>query len=174
MPASPPGLCALLAADRARLRAHVARVQPRAEWLLLHPGFVAVALFRLASRCHAAGWPRTARLLAALNHGLTGADLHPASCIGPGLLIPLPEAVRFEGSAGRDCTLHPQSSVAPWHRAAPGRPRLGDAVEVGLGALLLGPISVGDGAVIGPRCLIEQDVPAGASALPLPVRARST
>jgi len=172
MPASRPGLGALLDADRARLRAQMSQVQPRAEWLLLHPGFVAVALFRLAERCDVAGWHRIARLLAALNHGLTGADLHPASRAGPGLLIPLPEAVRFEASCGRDCTLHPQSAVGPWHRLAPGRPVLGDGVEVGFGALLLGPISVGDGAVIGPRCLIEQDVPAGASALSLPVRAR--
>lgn len=167
------GLRALLAADRARLRAHVARVQPRAEWLLLHPGFVAVALFRLAEACHAGGWRRSARWLAALNHALTGADLHPASRIGPGLLIILPEALRFEGVAGRDCTLHPQSSVGPWHHAAPGHPVLGDRVEVGFGALLLGAIAIGDGAVIGPRCRIEQDVPPGAVAPALPVRARS-
>lgn len=38
-------------------------------------------------------------------------------------------------------------------------PRLGDDVEIGSFACVLGPIEIGDGAFIGPHCVITEDVP---------------
>jgi len=44
-------------------------------------------------------------------------------------------------------------------------PRLGDGVLVGAGAKVIGEITVGDGATIGPNAVVTRDVPAGGLAL---------
>jgi acetyltransferase-like isoleucine patch superfamily enzyme len=49
-------------------------------------------------------------------------------------------------------------------------PTLGKRVQVGTGAKLLGPISVGDGAHIGANAVVLQDVPVGATAVGVPAR----
>lgn len=41
-------------------------------------------------------------------------------------------------------------------------PRIGDRVQIGAFASVLGPVHVGDDAFIGPGCIITSDVPAGA------------
>lgn len=53
---------------------------------------------------------------------------------------------------------------------ADGAPRLGNRVDVGVGAVVLGPITVGDGAVIGANAVVRHDVPAGALAVGVPAR----
>ena len=46
--------------------------------------------------------------------------------------------------------------------AVPRHPRIGNHVQIGAFANLLGNVSVGDGAFIGPGCVITRDVPSGA------------
>lgn len=43
--------------------------------------------------------------------------------------------------------------------AGPGLPVLGDDVELGFGAVILGPILVGDRVRVGPRTILTRDVP---------------
>lgn len=45
-------------------------------------------------------------------------------------------------------------------------PRIGDRVEIGAGAVLLGGITIGDDAVIGANTVVRVDVPANAVVLP--------
>lgn len=49
-------------------------------------------------------------------------------------------------------------------------PHLGRSVEIGAGAAILGPITVGDGAKIGPHSIVTVNVPAGATAFSPPAR----
>jgi serine O-acetyltransferase len=49
-------------------------------------------------------------------------------------------------------------------------PRIGRRVEIGAGATLLGPITIGDDAKIGPHAIVTMDVPAGATAFAPPAR----
>lgn len=51
-------------------------------------------------------------------------------------------------------------------------PVLGDGVDVGAGAKLLGRVQVGDGAVIGANAVVLEDVPAGALAVGVPAQIR--
>ena len=51
-----------------------------------------------------------------------------------------------------------------------GAPRIGNRVDIGAGAKLLGPIRIGDDAVIGANAVVLQDVPAGALAVGIPAR----
>jgi serine O-acetyltransferase len=51
-----------------------------------------------------------------------------------------------------------------------GTPTLERGVDVGVGAVLLGPITIGEGAVIGANAVVLKDVPAGALAVGIPAR----
>lgn len=52
----------------------------------------------------------------------------------------------------------------------PGAPVIGDRVDIGAGAKLLGNITIGDDAVIGANAVVLCDVPAGALAVGVPAR----
>ncbi len=45
---------------------------------------------------------------------------------------------------------------------------LGDHVTVGAGAVVLGPVHLGDGALIGANSVVTRDVPAGHVAVGVP------
>jgi len=49
-------------------------------------------------------------------------------------------------------------------------PTLGKSVEVGVGAALIGDITIGDGATIGANAVVRSDVPPGAVAVGNPAR----
>jgi serine acetyltransferase len=49
-------------------------------------------------------------------------------------------------------------------------PVLGRGVNVGAGAKIIGPVSVGDGAAIGANAVVLEDVPAGGLAIGVPAR----
>ena len=49
-------------------------------------------------------------------------------------------------------------------------PTLGNNVDVGAGAMILGKVNVGDGARIGANAVVMMNVPAGAMAVAQPAR----
>ena len=51
-----------------------------------------------------------------------------------------------------------------------GKPMIGNGVDIGAGAVLLGHIRIGDGAVIGANSVVLCDVPPGALAVGAPAR----
>jgi serine O-acetyltransferase len=50
------------------------------------------------------------------------------------------------------------------------RPRIGNRVDIGAGAVLIGAITIGDGAVIGANAVVTSDVPPGAIMAGVPAR----
>ncbi len=52
----------------------------------------------------------------------------------------------------------------------PGVPVVGNDVFIGTGAVVVGPVKIGDGARIAPNSLVLADVPAGATAIGVPAR----
>lgn len=51
------------------------------------------------------------------------------------------------------------------------RPIIGDRVDVGVGAIILGAVTVGNDCVIGAGAVVVRDIPDGATALGVPARA---
>lgn len=71
---------------------------------------------------------------------------------------------------GERCAISQGVTIGVLGGARPGVPRFGNDVYIGAGAKILGPVTVGDGAVIGANAVVLEDVPAGATAVGVPAR----
>jgi serine O-acetyltransferase len=52
----------------------------------------------------------------------------------------------------------------------PCAPQIGNNVDIGAGAKLLGPIRIGNNVNIGPNAVVIEDVPDNSSVVPIPAR----
>jgi serine O-acetyltransferase len=92
---------------------------------------------------------------------ITGADI-PLNCtIGGGLLLPHPNGVVIhpEAQIGVNCLIFQQVTIGT--RDGPGVPCIGDHVDIGAGAKILGPIEIGARARIGANAVIVKSVASG-------------
>jgi serine O-acetyltransferase len=90
--------------------------------------------------------------------------------IGPGLCLIHPASI-FIGAGveiGEDCLIFHEVTLGTG--AAPGVPKIGDRVDIYVGARLLGGVEVGDGCMIGANCVVTKSVPAGCVVLAPPNR----
>jgi serine O-acetyltransferase len=136
---------------------------------LLTPQLLCLLWYRVAHRLHVAGWRRLARAVVRLNAFVHRVQLSADSCIGPGCLLPHPAGLVFVGHAGPQLTIYSMAvccpdSAGPMAPADLG-PHLGADVSVGVQAVLLGPLQVGDGARIGPCVKLVRDLPPQVMAL---------
>ncbi len=95
---------------------------------------------------------------------ITGIEIHPEAKIGRNLFIDHGSNVVIGQTAeiGDNCTLyHGVTLGGVSSRKVKRHPTLGNDVVVGAGAILLGPIKIGDGAKIAPNTVIRRDVEAG-------------
>jgi serine O-acetyltransferase len=68
---------------------------------------------------------------------------------------------------GARCKIRHQVTIAG---GKGGGATIGDDVQIGAGAKIIGGVSIGDGAKIGAQALVVSDVPAGATCLAPPAR----
>jgi serine O-acetyltransferase len=164
------GLLALLKSDAAATRMRRGRLGP-----FLYPNYFATAMYRFARFARLRGAAATARLIAMIGQGMTGSELEPIAVVGPGFVIAhtngviLGQGVR----AGRNLYLHGgvllgSTSNESRTRATSGFPTLGEDVTIFAKASVLGPIHVGDRAVIGAHALVLEDVPPDSTARGVP------
>jgi len=157
-----------LRSDVARLPEVKARALPIAffEAALADNGFQAVLLHRFAAWLKRGRIPIAPALVARLNLFLTGVDISTSADIGPGLLIVHGVGIVVGGGAciGRNCRMLQQVTLgSPWQTRRAEMPVVGNDVFLGAGAMLIGAIEVGDGAIVGAMALVVGDVPAGAT-----------
>jgi serine O-acetyltransferase len=83
-----------------------------------------------------------------------------------GLNVSLAAGVELGDRVGimHEVTIGPSSDRA-------GLPRIGNGVFIGVGATILGPVTIGDGAMISANSLVVSDIPAGGVAIGVPARA---
>lgn len=141
-------------------------------WLFL-PGFRFVFAHRW--RAVLAGVPVVGRLLARLYWARTcrrfGAEIAPDASIGPGCYMPHPYAIVLgECTLGRNVSVLQCVTIGKRGDAAAHGPVIGDDVQIGAGATILGPVTIGAGAQIGANSVVLKDVPAGAVAIGSPAR----
>lgn len=165
------------------LRRYGRTPRERARALLLAPGLWAVAAYRFTrwarSRPNGAA-RRVFGVLAALLNLLavvaSSVELHEGAEIGPGLYLPHTGYVVVGAGVrlGRHCTLTQGVTIG---HAGGGRssgadefPSVGDRVYVGPGAAVVGPLTVGDDALIGVGAVVLRAVPPRGVAVGNPAR----
>lgn len=106
-----------------------------------------------------------------------GTEIHPAAQIGPGFCLVHSQKVLIAGgvtiganarvshgvSIGGDTGRNGNVDLAGW-------PVIGDDVTIGLDAIVLGPVTIGDGAVVGAQSMVVRDVPPRAVVMGSPAR----
>jgi serine acetyltransferase len=90
--------------------------------------------------------------------------------IGAGLrLIHPANIVIGSGSEiGEDCLIFHEVTIGAG--PLPGRPKIGNNVNIYVGARILGGVNIGDNCMIGANCVVTRDVPAGSVVVTSPCR----
>lgn len=137
----------------------------------LHPALTALWTHRVAHRLHTRGHRMAARLLARWARRLTAVEIHPGAVLGRRVFIDHGAAVVIGETCtvGDDVTIYHQvtlGAVGWWSdnnrpQGARRHPVVGRNVVLGTNATVLGPVTVGDDAVIGAQALVNKDVPEG-------------
>ncbi len=168
-----------LRADRRRLRELVrAGRRRRPACGLVSSSYVCVWLHRMAHYAAVRDHGLVARVLAGLNHFLTGADITPRCSFGAGLVILNPVGITLQGAAGRNLTVSTmcglggaigrQEDVG----GGPGLPCLGDDVVLDPHSVVLGPTRIGAGVHVSSGCVVTRDLPTGTIVEPHRLRVR--
>ena len=145
--------------------------------VLLYPGLHAIVLHRLAHRFWRHGVPFLPRLLSQISRFFTGIEIHPGATIGRGFFI----------DHGMGVVIGETTEIGDWVMLYQGvtlggtgkqsgkrHPTLQDHVIVGVGAIVLGAITVGEGARIGGGAVVVKDVPSHSTAVGVPARIVAT
>lgn len=143
------------------------------EVLFTYPGLHAIWLHRLAHFLWRHGLKFLARLLSHINRFLTGVEIHPGAKIGRRCFIDHGMGVVIGETAevGDDVLLYQGVVLGGTSLQKTKRhPTVGNRVVIGAGAILLGPITVGDDARIGAGSVVVRSVPAGATVVGVPAR----
>ncbi len=144
---------------------------------LTRPGAQAVALYRFG--VWAEGHPnrflrypmrRLHELLYLVVRNLYGIELPTSARVGRRLRIAHQSGIVITPHAviGNDCLIHQNVTIgSPRGGMGPDEmPRIGDRVEIGAGAVILGPVRIGHDSRIGPNTVVRADVPANSKVLP--------
>jgi serine O-acetyltransferase len=143
------------------------------EVLLAYPGLHAILFHRLAHRLRAAGVPVLPRLVSHFGRWVTGIEIHPGATIGKGFFIDHGMGVVIGETAeiGDNVTLYQGVTLGgTGHDRGKRHPTLQDNVLVGVGAKVLGAITIGEGARIGAGAVVLRDVPPHATAVGVPAK----
>ena len=131
-------------------------------------GLLAIFLHRLAYRRHVKGHRFRAAIWTWLAFQLCGVDISPAAEIEGGLRLPHAQGVVIGARVrvGQMVTINQHTTLGGnfGKRDEAGRwwPRIGDWCWIAAGSVVAGPITVGEGAIIGANAIVVEDVPAHA------------
>lgn len=149
------------------------------DWTL--PGFRAVAVYRFGNWANGKPKGILRSILCSVhlmmyryvrNH--YGIELPATTRVGRRLILGHQSGIVIHPHAeiGDDCMIRQNVTIGS---ATPDRvfqeaPKLGNRVQVGAGAVIVGKVTIGDGARIGPTAVVLTNVPAGASVFVVPPR----
>jgi serine O-acetyltransferase len=148
-------------------------------WALTKPGFQALAVHRIGAWVQQRAFPVRLLLLpiAVLYYfvrNVYGIELPFRARIGRRVRIVHGGIVMVHARAtiGDDCAIRQNVTIGGirperWTEQAP---TIGNGVELGVGAVIIGKITVGDNAKIGPNAVVTTNVPPGATVFAPPAR----
>jgi len=112
------------------------------------------------------------KVLKPVSEVLTGIELPCEATLGRRFRIDHFGGIVISGDAvfGDDCVIRNGVTVGLKHSDQRGSPVLGDRVDIGAGAKILGPIRIGDDVLIGANAVVLTDVPSNCIAVGVPAR----
>ena len=156
----------------------VARNDPAAsnvaETVLCHTPLHAIFLHRIAHSLYRLHIPVIPRMISVLAHFWTGVEIHPGAQIGPGFFIDHGTGTVIGQTTviGKDCVLfHNVTLGGTGKHHGKRHPTLEDNVYVGTGAVVLGPVTIGQNSRVGAEAFIfMKDVPPDCTVVGTPAR----
>jgi serine O-acetyltransferase len=134
--------------------------------VVLYPGVWALLVHRAVSRLHRLGVPFMPRLISQVSRAVTGIEIHPGAAIGRRCFIDHGAGIVIGETAvlGDDVSIYQGVTLGGrgfWTDAKGSKrhPTIGDAVTLGVGCSVLGPVAVGSFSRIGAHALVVADVP---------------
>lgn len=122
----------------------------------------AVIVFRVAHALATRGMLPVALLMRSHTIRVSGAELNPLASIGPGLYLAHSVGVGIGARVviGANCKIHLGVVIGPqpMDQSEPRYTVIGDNVFIGTHAVVVGGVTIGDGAVIGANALVARDV----------------
>jgi serine O-acetyltransferase len=148
----------------------------RLEVFFTSAGVHALLWHRVANRLWRIRLKLLARIIATWSRFFTGIEIHPGATIGRRVVIDHGMGVVIGETAvvGDDCLIYHGVTLGgkqPGSRdtvSGPRHPHIGHRVTIGAMGIVLGPITVGDDAVIGAHSVVVNDIPPGALAVGIP------
>lgn len=144
------------------------------EVIFCYPGIRAISNYRIAHSLLQLNVPLIPRIITEMAHSETGIDIHPGARIGKYFTIDHGTGVVIGETSRIGDNVKMYQGVTLGARSFPlddngnpikgidRHPKIGNNVIIYSNSTILGPITVGDGAVIGGNIWVDQDVPSGA------------
>jgi serine O-acetyltransferase len=144
------------------------------EVVLTTPGLHALWNHRVAHFLWNNGLKTLSRVWAYWGRSITGVEIHPAAQVGRRLVIDHGMGVVIGETAiiGDDVLIyHGVTLGSKTGEHGKRHPTIGNSVVIGANAIVLGNITVKDGARVGAASVVTHDVPAGVTVVGNPARA---
>lgn len=128
--------------------------------------------YRIRSRWLRMPFSLLYRVLKLVSQMLTGIDLPCEAQVGRRFCIEHFGGIIISGDSviGDDVVIRNGVTLGLRHTGVRGAPTIGNRVDIGAGAKILGPVQIGDDVVIGANAVVIHDVPAAHLAVGVPAR----
>jgi serine O-acetyltransferase len=145
----------------------------RLEIVFCYPGLHALFFHRIAHSLWCTGMKLLARFVSHVSRALTGIEIHPGAMIGRRFFIDHGSGVVIGETTeiGDDVVLYQGVTLGGVSMSKGKRhPTIGNEVVIGAGAKVLGPVKIGDHAMIGSGSVVVKDIPEGGVAVGVPAK----
>ena len=134
----------------------------------LYPGLWAIWMHRVSHFLYKMKFPFIPRLLSQIMRFLTGIEIHPGAKIGRRFFIDhgMGIVIGETSEIGDNVMLYHGVTLggSGWWKDEKGNkrhPTVEDNVTLGMGSVVVGPVTIGKGSIIGASSVITKDIPAG-------------
>ena len=146
--------------------------------ILSYPGFKAVAIHSIGHFLLQQGVPYIPRMLNEIVHSDTGIDIHPGAEIGDSFFIDhgtgvvigettvIKDNVKIYQGVTLGALSFPKDACGMLLRDIKRHPTIESNVTIYANASVLGPITVGEGSIIGSNAWVKEDIPPYSRVLP--------
>ena len=149
--------------------------------ILTYPGVKAVFFHQISNFFYKAGFDLIARIISQTVRFFTGIEIHPGAKLGKNLFIDhgMGVVIGETSEVGDNVTIYHAVTLggsspsidSEKQRHEKRHPTIGHDVVIGSGALIIGPVKVGNNSRIAANAVVVKDVPENATMVGIPAKA---